>query len=124
VAELDRRDDRESWLVWAIELGRRGLRPIGVITVHGPHGPEAPFMWGEANCLVDGQGDPELVEVEFRSGTVRSRGFWDVHSVRVWTRGSPEERWPIMPAGDFTARHRQWLAAARKERVRKSGRTA
>jgi len=29
-------EDRESWLGWAIELGRRGLRAGEYITVHGP----------------------------------------------------------------------------------------
>jgi len=115
VAELYRWDEdtRESWLRWAIELGRRGLRPIGKITVHGPHGPHAPFMWGEAECVIDGQ-YYRGVEVEFRSGKPRTKGWWDVHHVRVWTKGDPQETWPIVPASALTPKHRKWVAIVRK----------
>src|SRR2546426_2460378 len=41
VAELERHQDRESWVSWAIEFVRRGLWPADVITVHGPHASSA-----------------------------------------------------------------------------------
>jgi len=46
MAELYEDDEvtREAWLMWAIELARRGLKAEGKIIVHGPHGPDAGFM--------------------------------------------------------------------------------
>ena len=50
MAELERRQDRESWVSWAIEFVRRGLWPADVITVHGPHASSADRFWGEAEA--------------------------------------------------------------------------
>ena len=50
MAELERHQDRESWVSWAIEFVRRGLWPADVITVHGPHASPADRFWGEAEA--------------------------------------------------------------------------
>ena len=53
MAELERHQDRESWVSWAIEFVRRGLWPADVITVHGPHASSADHFWGEAEAWDD-----------------------------------------------------------------------
>jgi len=50
VAELERHQDRESWVSWAIEFVRRGLWPADVITVHRPLASSADRFWGEAEA--------------------------------------------------------------------------
>jgi hypothetical protein len=49
MADLNKRDDREDWLKWAIEFMKRGLWAGDYITVHGPHSP-ADYMWDEADA--------------------------------------------------------------------------
>src|SRR2546428_3366177 len=61
VVELERHQDRESWVSWAIEFVRRGLWPADVITVHRPLASSADRFWGEAGqllCLNDPHGVP------------------------------------------------------------------
>ena len=52
MADLNKRDDREAWLKWAIEFRKRGLWASDYITVHGPHSP-ADHMWGEADATCE-----------------------------------------------------------------------
>jgi hypothetical protein len=74
MANLDKHNDQEAWLAWAIEFVRRGLHPMGDIEIHGPHAPPGDFMWGKAFCkdILDGR----YHEVEFR--TQRCRSIWDI----------------------------------------------
>jgi|HubBroStandDraft_1064217.scaffolds.fasta_scaffold05938_2 hypothetical protein len=37
MADLNKRNDREDWLKWAIEFMKRGLWAGDCITVDGPH---------------------------------------------------------------------------------------
>ena len=41
MANLDKHDDQEAWLAWAIQFMTRGLYPVGDIEIHGPHAPQA-----------------------------------------------------------------------------------
>lgn len=52
MADLERNDPttRDAWEAFAHELNRRGLRPKGDITVHGPHAPPANQIWGQAEA--------------------------------------------------------------------------
>ena len=74
----DDEETHESWLAWAIELMRRGLRPIEGITVHGPHAPPGDRMWGNAECETP---DGGIYDVEFT--TPRCKSIWDVRGIRV-----------------------------------------
>lgn len=47
MADLEKHEDRESWIRWAREFVRRGLWPVEIITVHGPHSPPSDCHWGK-----------------------------------------------------------------------------
>ena len=75
MADLNKRDNREDWLKWAIEFMKRGLWAGDYITVHGPHGP-ADYMWGEADAAWHGIG--YSLRCEFQT----ARGIHSIHDVR------------------------------------------
>ncbi len=109
MADLLPDEDRESWLVWAIELMRRGLRPSGEIVVHGPHAPPGDHMWGEAECQ-DTCGDSQYISFH----TSRCRSIWDVRGVRVTSEHG--EAFPILKATDLPSEWRKDLSAYKAER--------
>ncbi len=126
MADLERHSDdpeeREAWLVWAIEFARRGFLPGETITVHGPH-PTAGFMWGEA-VGVDGL-DGSPAEVRFRTAGCTITGTaarWQVKGVSLETNDNPAEKWPILSASERSHRLNQWIAAARAARDQLRGR--
>jgi len=84
VAELERHQDRDSWVSWAIEFVRRGLWPADVITVHGPHASPADRCWGEAEAW-DESGTWSYT-VAFQTP---ARHGWDRRGVRLWDAEHP-----------------------------------
>lgn len=83
MAFLDRHENTEDWLKWAIEFVRRGLWPSHVIEVYGPHGPHADLMWGEAEASVDGE-YPACFDLEVVFKTASGiGGIHDVRGVRI-----------------------------------------
>jgi hypothetical protein len=78
MADLEKHQDREDWLQWAIEFMRRGIWPEDIITVHGPHSP-ADYMWGE------------MAHYTFQTAH-GIRGIHDVHGVRISCCGETSMR--------------------------------
>jgi hypothetical protein len=99
----------QGWLIWAIELMKRGLKPIDDIAVHGPHS-HTPFIWGEAEC--DWYSGELCFDVKFR--TVRSNSIWDVRSVRVRSKNDSES-FPILKVQDLPAAWRKKIKSLRAE---------
>jgi hypothetical protein len=103
MADLDKREDREDWIMWAIEFMRRGIWPEDTITVHGPHPPPANLMWGQ-------MGDYEFT-------TPHNARKYDVRNIRIWlVAGSrwDKESCPLLPQSELEAKQRRWLSAARR----------
>ena len=117
MAFLDKHEDQEAWLAWAIEFMRRGLYPEDKIEVHGPHAPHD-FMWGSAFCtdIVDGG----YFEVKFRTSRC---SIWDIRGVTIKKTEKEyghEVRFPIVAPSDLPSRwkrHLQKITAIR-ERLR------
>lgn len=109
MAQLDKRDDRESWLTWALEFMRRGLWLDEEITVHGPHD-STNSMWGNATARVDGQEwgpDCSFLAVAKRSKYRPAR-------MRIWNTDDKEERFPLLKVSEITPKAQKWLRAARR----------
>lgn len=70
MAVLHKREDRKSWIDWAIEFMRHGLWLDETIMVQGPQS-GADYLWGEANASTDE--DDFKVVVAFTTGR-KSRG--------------------------------------------------
>lgn len=104
---------RESWLAWAYELMRRGLRPVGEIEIHGPHQPPGDFIWGTAECdFISGGG----LEVSIR--TLRpSRSIWHIAGVRVQAAEDPEDRYPVLAPSALPATWKQEMAEVKANRL-------
>jgi len=120
MADLDKRDDREDWLKWAIEFMRRGLWAGDTIVVHGPHSP-VDYMWGEAEARVDGgrsriDGGPYWSQFEFRTAS-GIRGIHDVRGVRVKDAadGTP---FPVLKLSELTPKAQRWLRMARRTKAK------
>ena len=109
MAILERED--EGWIVWAIELMRRGLKPIDDITVHGPHDC-ADFMWGEAECDWYGSNSGFTYDVKFR--TAYTHSIWDVRGVRVQSKDD-RESFPILKEKDMPSDWRKELESLKAE---------
>src|SRR6266851_3108367 len=104
MAELEKRNDRKDWLRWAIELLRRGIWAGDVITVHGPHVPHVPYMWGETEGWLDGQGLGSTFRFRTPSGI---RRIYDVRGVIV--RNEEGERFPVLRISELSPKARRWL---------------
>ena len=104
VADLDKRENREDWIKWAIEFVSRGIEPEDVITVHGPHSP-ADYMWGE------------MGPYEFRTAS-GIRGIHDVRGVRVINTYS-RQPCPLIPKSELSPKERRWLRTARRTLARR-----
>ena len=107
MAILNREND--SWLTWAIELMKRGLKPNDdEITVHGPH-EGADYMWGEAECDTLEGG---CYNVKFRTAHTNSK--WDVRGVRVWSKHY-NEPFPILKTKEIPPSWRQEIKSLKAE---------
>ena len=91
MAELERHQDRESWVSWAIEFVRRGLWPADVITVHGPHASSADRFWGEAEAWDESGTWSYTVAFE-----TPARHGWDRRGVRLWDAEHPGTHFPVV----------------------------
>ena len=109
MAELERHQDRESWVSWAIEFVRRGLWPADVITVHGPHASPADRFWGEAEAW-DESGTWSYT-VAFQT-PVRHGG--DRRGVRLWDAERPGTHFPVVRGSAMSHAQRRWLRIARR----------
>lgn len=108
MADLEKHQDREDWLRWAVEFMTRGLWADDLITVHGPHTPPADCMWGNAEAWIDGA-DMGAICVFTTPRAIRGRH--DVQGVRISSDSG--ERFPILKASELTPKARRWLRAAR-----------
>ena len=109
MADLNKRDDREDWLKWAIEFMKRGLWAGDYIAVYGPHSP-ADFMWGEADATWDGPG--YSLRCEFQT----ARGMHSIHDVRGVRIVNGDERsvhFPLQRVSDLTPKAQKWLRKAK-----------
>lgn len=111
MAELRKREDREDWIRWAIELMRRGLWLGPEITVHGPHEPPSDYMWGEAEASIDGEKD-SLGLCVF-STTRQARKYHPSH-VKITDSACPEVIFPLKKESELKANARRWLKVARR----------
>ncbi len=109
MAELERHQDRESWVSWAIEFVRRGLWPADVITVHGPHASAADRFWGEAEAW-DESGTWSYT-VAFQTP---ARHGWDRRGVRLWDAEHPGTHFPVVRGSAMSHAQRRWLRIARR----------
>ncbi len=109
MAELERHQDRESWVSWAIEFVRRGLWPADVITVHGPHASSADHFWGEAEAW-DESGTWSYM-VEFQTPP---RHGGDRRGVRLWDAEHPGTHFPVVRGSAMSHAQRRWLRIARR----------
>ena len=118
MAHLHRDDEdpagRESWLKWAIELGRRGLVAGEYVTVHGPHESPADCMWGEADC--GSVLRPGSLVVEFRTSPCIS--IWGVKGLNVWDKANPEEKYAVVRSALLPSDFRKTLLMWKRERRR------
>jgi len=111
MAELGKHENRESWILWAIEFMRRGLWLGPEITVHGPHEPPDNFMWGEAEASIDGEVD-SLGLCVFRTSQ-QARKYHPSH-VEIRDSDSPEIIFPLKKESELTPNARRWLKVARR----------
>src|SRR5437899_3713549 len=109
VAELERHQDRDSWVSWAIEFVRRGLWPADVITVHGPHASSADHFWGDAEAW-DESGTWSFT-VAFQTP---ARHGWDRRRVRLWDAEHPGTHFPVVRRSAMSHAQRRWLRIARR----------
>ncbi len=109
MAELERHQDRESWVSWAIEFVRRGLWPADVITVHGPHASPADHFWGEAEAS-DESGTWSYT-VAFQTP---ARHGWDRRAVRLWDAEHPGTHFPVVRGSAMSHAQQRWLRIARR----------
>ncbi len=109
VAELERHQDRASWVSWAIEFVRRGLWPADVITVHGPHASSADHFWGEAEAS-DESGTWSYT-VAFQTP---ARHGGDRRGVRLWDAEHPGTHFPVVRGSAMSHAQRRWLRVARR----------
>ena len=109
VAELERHQDRDSWVSWAIEFVRRGLWPADVITVHGPLASSADRFWGEAKAW-DESGTWSYT-VAFQTP---ARHGWDRRGVRLWDAEQPGTHFPVVRGSAMSHAQRRWLRIARR----------
>ena len=116
MAVLHKREDRESWIDWAIEFMRHGLWLDETITVQGPQS-GADYMWGEANASTDE--DDFNVVVAFNTGR-KSRGIRGKNDLRglqiVEANRLVRHRatFPILKLSKLTPKAQRWLKAARR----------
>jgi hypothetical protein len=117
-------ETRESWVAYAIEFALRGLRPTGIIEVHGPHGPYAPYLWGEAVVTTFDSPHPKwgrpIYEVRFRTNLIPdrqtgARARYDLSGLgfRTWDE---DQTFPKLRLSEMTPRNRRWLELLREER--------
>ncbi len=109
MADLNKRDEREDWLKWAIEFMKRGLWAGDYITVHGPHGP-ADYMWGDADATWDGLGYSLRCEFQTARGI---HSIHDVRGVRIVNGDERSVRFPLQRTSDLTPKAQTWLQKAR-----------
>lgn len=105
-------EDREAWLMYAIEFAKRGLWPVSEIEVHGPHAEPGNFIWGDATVLHPKFGE---IAVTFRtqSGVV---GHWSLTGFTV--RDEDGDSYPILRTKDLPAGLGDKLKCAKVERAR------
>ena len=109
MAELERHQDRDSWVSWAIEFVRRGLWPADVITVHGPPASSADHFWGDAEAW-DESGTWSYT-VAFQTP---ARHGWDRRGVRLWDAEHPGTHFPVVRRSAMSHAQRRWLRIARR----------
>ncbi len=109
VAELERHQDRGSWVSWAIEFVRRGLWPADVITVHGPHASSADRFWGEAEAW--DESGTWFYTVAFQTP---ARHGGDRRGVRLWDAERPGTHFPVVRGSAMSHAQRRWLRIARR----------
>ena len=110
MSDLCKYENRNDWLVWAIELLKRGIWADDMIKVNG--GPHASCLWGEAEGWTDGDGVTYGGTFTFSTNS-NIRGMYDVRGVRVTCKDTGE-RFPIRPISDLTPKARRWLRVARR----------
>src|SRR5690349_4377453 len=92
----DDEETKESWLMWALEFGRRGLWPDmdnPEIEIHGPHPRPSNCYWGSAFCECPnfwlGKEESGYLEIQFQSREIKKyRRHTDPLTglgIRVWT---------------------------------------
>ena len=112
MAIINKHEDRESWIRWAIEFLRRGLWVDDSIELHGPHQSPADCMWGKADAQWDGS--EECYEVSFQTAKeIKNR--YDLRGVRIEQLDSSHgERvqFPLMPMKSLTPKAKRWLRVA------------
>ena len=109
VAELERHQDRGSWVSWAIEFVRRGFWPADVITVHRPPASSADRFWGEAEAW--DESGTWFYTVAFQTP---ARHGEDRRGVRLWDAEHPGTHFPVVRGSAMSHSQRRWLRIARR----------
>ena len=113
MADLEKHQNREDWLRWAIEFMRRGLWVDHCITVHGPHEPPHAYMWGSAEAVIDGD-QKFIVDCAFTT-TRQIRNKYDVRWVRIKDRGNCEKtEFTVLERSKLTPSAHRWLWVAKR----------
>src|SRR6266704_209624 len=96
VAELERHQDRGSWVSWAIEFVRRGFWP-------------ADRFWGEAEAW--DESGTWFYTVAFQTP---ARHGEDRRGVRLWDAEHPGTHFPVVRGSAMSHAQRRWLRIARR----------
>jgi len=108
MAELDKNEDRESWVRIAIQFARRGiLVRDSTIPIHGPHD-STNNMWGEFEGTIGASHWWSEFEFSAKSNGSMYRPF----KFRVRDKDS-KELFPIVKVSALDSKTTRWMRAAK-----------